>query len=92
MTNETAQQTKQTIHDVQLPAVARQRLGYGEAWYFERDGELVAHQGDQRAEGDNAWTMLKWDLEDDQAALEDGLSPEDLPTDFKPVAADGGER
>lgn len=84
--------TKQTPHDVQLPARANQRSGFGEAYYVEQDGTLIGYQGDQRAEGDNAWSMLKWDLQDDDAHVEENLSTEELPTEFKPVAADGGEQ
>jgi hypothetical protein len=85
------EQTKRTAHDVQLPAVAKQRSGFGEAWYFRRDGELVAHQGDQSAQAADAYAMLKWDLEDDDAVVHEGLATDDLPTDFKTIAADGGQ-
>jgi len=89
--NETTEDTKRTAHDVQLPAVAKQRSGFGEAWYFRRDGALVAHQGDQSAEAADAYAMLKWDLEDDDAVVHEGVSADEMPKDFRTYAADGGE-
>lgn len=93
MSNETtAKDTKRTMHDVEFPAVARQRSGFGEAWYRMDGDTLVGYQGDQQATGDNAWTMLKWDLDDDDATVVDGLEDEQLPTDFRNYATDGGDR
>jgi hypothetical protein len=78
------------MHDVELPAVARQVAGYSETWYFMRDDEIVAHAGDNETVG--AEWMLRYDLEDDQATIEDGLSADELPSEFRNIAADGGSR
>jgi hypothetical protein len=85
------EQTKRTAHDVQLPARAEQHVGgYEDTWYFERDGAIVAVRGDQE-ETEAAW-MLSYDLEDEAATVHEGVSASELPTDFKTVATDGGER
>lgn len=80
----TDEQTKRTVHDVELPAVARQRKGFAETWYFQRDGELVAHAGDNETVG--AEWMLDYDLDDDQATIIDGLDAGDLPSEFQTAA------
>jgi len=90
MNENTTEQTKRTVHDVELPAVARNVGGFSETWYFQRDGQLVANAGDNETVG--AEWMLEYDLEDDQATIEEGLGPDDLPSEFQTYATDGGDR
>jgi hypothetical protein len=83
--------TKRTAHDVELPAVARNAGGFSETWYFRRNGDIVAHAGDSETVG--AGWMLEYDLnDDDQATVLEGLDADELPTEFAPVATDGGDR
>jgi hypothetical protein len=90
MTDGIDEPEQKTAHDVQLPARAEQHVtGYQDTWYFERDGEIVAVRGDE--ETTRAFWMLAHDLEDEAATVHEGVPASELPTEFQPVAADGGE-
>lgn len=83
-------ESERTAHDVQLPARAEQHVaGVGDTWYFERDGEIVAVRGDEETTG--AFWMLAHDLDDEAATVHEDIAASELPVEFQPVAADGGE-